>query len=273
MTNINLPSQFDSVIGLGLAQKVYRHSWFSKFAAVSAILAGSVISLFFFYFAYVYPTTFPDVAATNTPALYVMGGVGLLVTLYGAWRLLVGWSICAVLYPDGLAFFNGSEVLIFRWPDVAAIKMQVVQYSAYHVIPVGASHTYTITNQNGQIIKLDDQLGKVQELFEVVRKAVFPILMKRSVEALASGQTLTFGSITLSKAVGVQKGNKLYHWNELGRVSVDNGVVNIRPRKGGLFGGIRAPVSNIPNVDVLVTLLRQSFQTQRPASPLEVLDL
>jgi hypothetical protein len=166
-----IPSSLQSVAGLGEPERVYTQSRSSK--VVNAIACACVLLLAIgtgFWGLVIYPQVFPAVAQTNVPCILGFAILVLLGALYWALRIIFRRSKAVVVYYDGFAYFDGKKARTFRWSEIASITMNVVQMSYYGAIPAGTMHNYTIVDQAGTKLKLDNTLSGVGKLFDCIRE-------------------------------------------------------------------------------------------------------
>lgn len=174
--------------------------------------------------------------------------------------MFLAWRESIVVYQDGFAHFDGKSLKTFRWSDITSLSMNVVRYMHYGVIPGGTERTYTLLDRDGQKFKLGNSLDQVQKFIEILREKIFPYLLNQSEQAYMAGQTIEFGPISLSRIHGLQIGKKNYGWGDIDEVRVNNGQLEIKSKKKGLFANGGASIASIPNIDVLLELVSQGTQ-------------
>ncbi len=257
MSSIPVPPQFQTVQSLGEPLSVYKGGGLMRWGSVLFCILGACLVPLVFYYALTYQETYPNVAAQNVPVLLIVGLLLALGLLLWAWRILARWTETAVVYAEGLAHYNGQRILVYEWNQIAAITAQVIQYRYYGIIKAGTSHKYTLTHLNGKQLKLDDHFHHVAELFDRIRERTFRPILTRCCQAYDMGDTVQFGAFAISQAQGVLKGKKSYPWSEIGDVSVIQGTVTIKPKRGGLFSGMSAPVAKVLNLDVFLAMVQE----------------
>ena len=114
-----------------------------------------------------------------------------------------------MLYKEGFAYFNGEEVIPFRWHEISAITMQITQTRYYGIIPGGTEQNYTILSQSGAHIQLSSALARIGELFGQIRKHSLPHILARHKQEFDSGQNVQFGPLAINK-FEIQEGKKSY---------------------------------------------------------------
>ncbi len=256
MPDLEVPPLFQNVIGLGKPERVHqaaklkRGCLFLFFVAICLLLAIVCFAAAF------------DRSVKVTPIMSIAAGCLFLIgVVYGSYIGLRRWNHIAVVYTDGLAYFNGRTILVFKWNEIASLTMHVVR-TYYTFIPVAKSHEYTITHLNGKKIVLDDTFNKVEDLFDHIRRQSFQPILVRSCQAFDSGDLVRFGACALGALQGIQIGKKKFAWQDVGKISVEQGNVIVNPKKGGLFGGASAQVRQIPNLDVFLTMANEMIKSQ-----------
>jgi hypothetical protein len=107
---------------------------------------------------------------------------------------------------------------------------------------------------------LDGTLAHVDQLLDQMRDQTLPFIMARSKMAFDGGQPVQFGPLSITKLQGLQKGNKIFAWADVGKITVSNGIVEIKPKKGGLFGSVSVAVESIPNIDVFFAMCEEMMK-------------
>jgi hypothetical protein len=118
------------------------------------------------------------------------------------------------------------------------------------------THVYRLVNRQNQRLVLSDVYTKVEELAIIIQEAILPGLYEQAARQYNAGQRLVFGPVTIDKA-GIQIGKKTYAWAEVRQVSIQRGILKVSKMEGGWFSGASAPVSVIPNLNVLLNIIHQ----------------
>lgn len=265
MNQIEIPSSFRSLIGMGEAVAIYESSLSLKLLGIFCclvVLPGGFYVLY--YGVAVYPSLHPETPIT---AFLFISLLLLAFGLYGIWLMIAKWGQMAILYKNGFAYSNGSEVFSFTWNNIAYITAWVVVMRVQGAIPVGTSRLYTIANQSA-LVKLDGSLNKVDQLANEIRKNAFPYLISKYKQEFDADKTLQFGSIFINKSEGVRKGNRKYKWIDMLGIRVANGGIEFVPKKHASLASFSArfsnsisdTVKNIPNIDVLLAMSNAMIQ-------------
>ncbi len=259
-----LPKEFAAVKRLGTPLELYPlHSRFLRrwgnFIIGMLILLGAIGTLLYGLWItvqdyYIYgPAILLRTLSLPTIIALVLFVAGSLA-LAAAYR---NWLKSAVLYEGGMAFADRHGLRAWRWDEIEELHSSVTRHY-FSAIYTGTSHRYIVTHRDGHMVTLDDDLQRVDRLAANLRERLVPVLYQRSAEAFNRGQEVTFGPVTVSKAVGLGAGKKAYLWTEIAAVAVKDGYLRVIPA-GNKTGprSLALPVAQIPNLEVLVSLVDQ----------------
>lgn len=232
---------------------------FSVLGSLVFLFAGAYV----FYYGLNYMNVYPDVAATNTPIIYGFAVILVAVGIYWSWSISSHWKDMAILYENGFAHFNGRDITSFKWNEITSIKIRITQLHVEHVIPAGKIREFTFESPAAKL-KLDGTLSKVEDLVQKIRANTMNFMVPRLMQELNSGKTLQFGPISIHKTEGVSTKRKKCAWKDVAHMRVVNEVVEITPKKNGLFGRISVNSWQVSNLDALFILseemIRQNSQ-------------
>lgn len=261
MTLLDVPPTFSSVIGLGAAQAMYPirkgTKWLNLVGAL-VFLGGSAVA-FLGGLVYTYSRWQdygPAVIVGSITAPLIIAAVLFLLGLITAWSAYANWRKAVVIYQHGLAYSDRKGVQTWRWDEVASFYAAVTRHYTNGVY-TGATHVYTIHKKNNTRLVLNDAITSVEEVAKNIREAIYPLLYQRYAQAYNSGQPITFGPVTLSKAGGIQIGKKAYPWEQVAKVTIQQGFVQVAKKGGGWFSGASVMASTIPNVDIMLSMIDQ----------------
>jgi hypothetical protein len=111
---------------------------------------------------------------------------------------------------------------------------------------------------------LNDSIKRVEAVARIIEEKTFSGLYSQASQSYNSGKKLAFGDVILDTG-GIRIGKKEYAWNQIERVFLRQGVLQIARKDGSFFKNARVPVAAIPNFRVLVSILDQvvGIQTGR----------
>ena len=184
--------------------------------------------------------------------------------LYFAWDNL-GYAIA--LFEGGIAVSDRRGLHAVRWEDVAEVWQSIVKRYVNGQYR-GTSHRYTLRTKDGKRLKLKGELSGVGEisgiggLGQAVQANVTRILLPQYAQALASGQRIKFGPVSLDLN-GIYYdglfGNKSLARAQIGGFSLERGSLAIKQKEARLDWA-SVPVSRIPNFFILCLLLERALK-------------
>lgn len=166
------------------------------------------------------------------------------------------------LYEHGLIAVgtNGATLMPYRWDEVS-----VLQNNVRHYRNGGYTHTtysYTLSSADAGAITLTGGFVGAAEWGPAIQEAVTAVQLPGAMAAVARGETLGFGDISVNRA-GIAAGNNSVAWHQLQEVRVKEGYVSLKVE--GRWRGIsRTAVAQIPNFFVFLALADR-LRTAPPA--------
>ena len=187
------------------------------------------------------------------PGIFAL--VLFLTGLAAGWWAFANWGKGVVVYERGFAVRDRKGIQVWRWEEIVSLTEAVTRpYSSE--ISTGMTHVYRLVNRQNQRLVLSDVYTKVEELAMIIRDAILPSLYEQTAQQYNAGQRLVFGPVAIGQA-GIQIGEKTYAWAEIQQVSIQRGILKVSKKEGGWFSGASAPVSVIPNLNVLLNIIHQ----------------
>jgi hypothetical protein len=255
---------FERVAGLGKLLDIFplRHRfigrWGYLFAGLVCLLGGATVLIYALAEAYRRYYQFGPAAVHPYLWIYLAAGSSLILAgMFFELSAYLNWPKAIALFEGGFTILDRSGLRSWRWEEITSVYASVTR-GMHRNAATGARHRYTLVDRNGKQIVLDDTWKRVDALAANVRERVAPRLYLHTADAFNRGETLRFGPLLMSKEGGIQLGKKAHHWKDILEVAVKDGFVVITPggeRKG--HKRERVPVSTVPNLDVLVSLLNQ----------------
>jgi hypothetical protein len=268
MTEVAIPPLFASVKGLGGPLRVHPLGDLNRWTRLFFSLASMAFALsIFLYGLAIYSRQFPP-----PPRQYL--AIPLLFAIlmfFGAFiwfrRIRMRWREAVVLYSDGLAYYDGRKILMFRWEDIAAIFTHGKSTHPFRFLQRKDKGGYTIVHQNGKVLKVGDHLQWADKLYEDIRLQVYHSILTRCCTAYDSGETVQFGPLKMNRGLGLITANKSYLWDEIGQVAIEQGRLHIKPKGNGWSTDYSAPIGLVPNVDVFMAMVNElaGLSGQSPA--------
>jgi hypothetical protein len=276
---------------------IRRHElWSLVLVGAIAVLAPAAYGITLAYYGY---TRYGPVAASAWSTPWLIAAAGLFAAWLSVFLLLVRRSRYGViLHRNGLYLGDvetppgGSPGRPFRrmpnlipWEAVTGIAVELIASTAGRP-PV---HRVFLHFQGGRRLSLAEALPKhsalaglfgpvcienLPELITRLKARLYPRLQPGLRAAFQSGKPVSFGK------VAVQQEGFIYHktlagflpartripWDKINRLTVQSGdlVVELENHKGRRFP--RIPVSKIPNLELLLTLIDSTQHWQSPES-------
>lgn len=196
----------------------------------------------------------------QSAALFVafMLGVSTLLFFWLASRAVremrLARSSSYYLFRDGLIARQGEINEVTPWDAVT-----VIWQAAYRRMVNGVSYTwyiYTLQYADGRTIKFTWRTAAMQELGAILVREVTNRRLPEALRSLEAGQTLDFGTFSLSRA-GLTYKKATLPWDDVRKVQVVNGTVRIDKAGKRLLSWAHENVARIPNYAVFMTLVER----------------
>jgi len=261
MTTSHVPEAFSDVFSLGAPVAVYpakKTSRWGSFLFMLIFFAGAGAALLWgAYNAYVRYLKFgPAIVIPSLTFPWILAAALFVIALVVAWNAYNNWKKTAVLYQNGLAYRDRQGLRVWRWDEFNSMTSNVTKHYT-NGIYTGTTHVYKLANKNGERFSVNDTITNVEGLATDIRQNIFPLLYEEYARAYNQGQACWFGSVKLSKEMGIQVGNKEYPWDQVEQVSIQRGVLSVKKKDGGWFSGASATAGTIPNLEVMLSIIDQ----------------
>ena len=218
-------------------------------AAVMVFLDGLLVT----YLAY--QKHGPAVIGDSLVVPGILAFVLFLAGVAAGWWAFVNWGRGVVVYERGFAVHDRKGFQLWPWEEIVSLTQAVTRHYASEN-STGMTHVYRLVNRQNQRLVLSDVYTKVEELAIIIQAAILPGLYEQAARQYNAGQRLVFGPVTIDQA-GIQIGKKTYAWAEVRQVSIQRGILKVSKTESGWFSGASAPVSVIPNLNVLLNIIHQ----------------
>ena len=230
-------------------------------------LGGAALSLalglvrWYFAFAHYGPSS---VWRWSLPFL----GVGAALLLLGSNSLVTTWSLGRLrirVYQGGLMLQRGRRQWTIPWNLITRIHTSSVRYRLPGL--TRRSHTeLTLYLDSPDLprlerdpapsrVRLTHALTDLDLLADSIKRQVYPGLLARYSRSFNQGNSLSFGSLVLTRD-GLRKGRQMLRWQDLGNVSLRQGVLALDPAAPGRYPRIRLPARQLPNVELCIQLIQ-----------------
>ncbi len=233
-----------------------------------------------------YPAKRPPLIAVAGVTAFAAGSLALAIVglVTGVWGLAILGLVFAVPFVILLfrnptfsrrlaarqvyVFENGfihtaasGPVGDYRWDGIASVLQKIVERYT-NGIHTGTTYLYTVTRQDGAVVKLTQFYDRVAELGQTIAREVTRVHLPRAIAALQQGHTVPFGDLAISSAGIVSARHGLLPWAELEEVRLQQGYVKLR-KAGKWLSWSHKPAAEIPNLFVFLTLADQLQRSAR----------
>jgi hypothetical protein len=240
--------------------------WISGLAGLVFLVLG--VGLFAYGGYTSYSLYFKHGPAVVSRSLFPYLLSSILALWVGVWCALAAIKRTGpriTLLEGGLEFQRDGQKVLWRWQDMASLRATL----RYNVgLTRRTEHVYTLVNNDGERLALDDTLQDVQKLAEHIRARLLPIAGSRALPAFYNGTELEFGRVRVAYKSGLVYGKMHLAWENMSQAVIHDGRFTIE-----MDGAPKTPkrinlaTDEIPNVDILLAIV-QKMIASRPLPPL-----
>lgn len=172
--------------------------------------------------------------------------------LYAAYTAIVYRNCYLLIYEQGVVYEQPNQKRVAYY-DELEIWQEITQLylDRFRLIPIGKeSERYTLRFPDGETVEtFQGSIGKKLQMMVVQHQ------LPQVLEAYNQGCTVQMGAIYLDQKGIIVQGKSVY-WSDVSRVDTIKGIMYVH-RSGDRFATVQIPVSDIPNLYVLLNLLEQ----------------
>jgi hypothetical protein len=163
--------------------------------------------------------------------------IGMAALVFGGALIALAWQTWIhkpkysyALYPQALVCVQNGTWTIVTWDEVA-------EFRGHYNWGSRAS----LVKRDGRELRLGEHILFPGRLYKEVERRLFPLLLRRAVEALDVGKRVWFGPIGVSRRGLTYKGKDI-EWHEIDRIDLasPNGAGGTGGAIGGLVGAMGA---------------------------------
>lgn len=186
----------------------------------------------------------------------VFGGVLILISLRFFWEAYKAWhsaqsKLRVYVCERGLIYTQkNTPPQPMGWESLLVWRSAVKLYQ--NAGPTGTTYRYTLQRDDGFHCTLDDDIKGIADLGNLISDSVTKARFPGYVQAYNAGQTLSFGTLTISTQ-GVGNGRELLPWSDVNDIDVQSGYIKVK-RAGGWFSWKTVAASSIPNLFIFLAL-------------------
>jgi hypothetical protein len=183
----------------------------------------------------------------------ILGLISFLIAL-GAFILFrVRRGHIAFAHAGGLTLHLGRGRHDFPWETLQDLRLSVVRYG-FPWWQWGSQSTALITTQQGKTLRLRGPLAELERFTGIVKHYLYPLRLDVYRKALASRQTIDFGSLQCTPS-GLMYRRKLYSWDTIQSAQLGAGRLRLAIKKDGKTRSLSIPVSTISNPDLCAQVI------------------
>lgn len=156
------------------------------------------------------------------------------------------------VYEHGLVRIRGKSVKVTRWDDIGAVWQRITR-NYYNGIYTGTTYVYTIQSKNGEKFKITNVYKDVESLGNIIQSEVTKRLLPSMVRAYQSGQTVSFGKLSLNPQGIIYKDRQL-PWNEIKDLKIERGFISVKKEGGRWFNWASVSAASVPNLFVFLAM-------------------
>jgi hypothetical protein len=255
-TNVSEP--YYSVSGLGPRHAVFRitanNGWISALIGTILVAGAGLFIIYAVFDTSVQVARYGPVVVVNTAFLpLVIALLLLLPGLLAIIKAITNWNKYVIVFDQGLGYSENNKIKTWYWKDVEWFYVSVTKHYN-NGIHTGNTNQYTLKKVDGTELKLDNKFERIEILGQLIGQKVTPYQYINLLNKIHAGQTVKLGRVSIHKDF-LTINKKTYTWDEVDTVEIQDGYAKIKKRGGGWFSGASAPVSSIPNIDALLTVL------------------
>jgi hypothetical protein len=201
-------------------------------------------------------TDSPVFVNTSPWYIYWPAALGAVLLLLGIWLLFTmarNWKTAAAVYEQGLALSDPSGLRQFRWDAVDEVRQSVTKYYR-NGVHTDTIYVYTVRTHDGRTLKFNNRFAQIQALGDAIQRNVSAALLPRYVQALNSGQRLSFGPLAIDRQ-GLYAGDKSLPWAEIEAVEIQNGAIAIKNAAGDWCNWAPVKLAQVPNFWVFYEII------------------
>jgi hypothetical protein len=238
----------EATAGLGRQQAVYRSS-----TRRNGLLAffGVLLLIGAFAAGYAFFTTDPKEPDREGMIVVAVICAAIGVPFVGIWLAQRGKTV--EVFEHGLVRIKGKKVRATRWDDISAVWQQITR-NYYNGIYTGTTYIYTIQTKTGEKFKITNVYKDIEALGNTIQSEVTKRLLPPMVLAYQSGQTVSFGKLSLSPQGLIYK-DKHLGWNEIKDLKIERGYISVKKEGGRWFNWASVSAASVPNLFVFLAMI------------------
>lgn len=195
----------------------------------------------------------PAAASTWGRTWFYLAGVLVILLLLYSLRRLIRAHRRVEVYTQGLKLYlPARRPLTIPWKNIAGVTTSTTR-DAFLGWKSKPKHSLTISTVHHGTRKIDHRFKQVQDLIEIVKEQVYPLLLPPLKTAFHQGKTIPFGRIQLSRR-GITVDQTKLPWSYIKGLTARDGqlIIKLSTQKER-----RIPVQDIQNIDLFIQLIKE----------------
>ncbi|MFO8036169.1 MAG: DUF6585 family protein [Anaerolineales bacterium] len=180
----------------------------------------------------------------------------IAILLYALWRIHHAHTWVKVYVRGIIVHRPPSRKRTLRWEEIAGLSTSTTKRS-FLGWKSGLRHTLTLHPTQGPSIQLNHRIKHLEDLIIILKKQVYPRLIKQLKEAFQANKDLHFGALSISKTY-LSYQEKDIPWTYIQGITAANGylIIRLSPQKH-----FEIPSEKIQNMELLVKLIKEEVQS------------
>ena len=211
---VNSPDDLRDALGRAIRTFPLRRSAWICWGTISTgvvSLSASALALVWFalHFYDRYYRFGPAIVEKEFPLPAVLIGLVALVGILATLKATTIWERQVILCENGLMVSDRRRKVYWLWQDITAFRASVARVYLIFFF-TGTRHRYTLHHAEGREIVLDDSYQDIEQLAELIRCNLFPLLLDKALSDFHAGKRISFGPVSLIRGGGLEVNNRLF---------------------------------------------------------------
>jgi Family of unknown function (DUF6585) len=187
----------------------------------------------------------------------------LLVFFFSAIALGLGWYVMhlwnreVVVYEHGFNFREGSSIADFQYDEVMSFRQKAERLRYFGGLFRRNVYTFTVRTHRDEVIKLTNLYTDIEKLGNNLEVGINSALHKKIRQALASGESVSFGESFEISDVGMTVDEQDLSWDEFESFGTKQGRLTLSSMTDEAWYQIS--LEDVDNLSLLVKILREKL--------------
>lgn len=180
--------------------------------------------------------------------VYVFVAIPIVAVVYAV-KGIIDCNLRVYTFTNGVIRAKGKTLDVIRYDQVAQVFF-ISRKGSYGTV----SYTLTLVRSDGATFKISNTIQYMNTLGSTVQSEVVRRHMPQALEAFKNGNTLPFGSLTVSFQ-GIGNGRGTLPWNMVQPIIIQRGYLIVKQvGQGSNFAKVR--VTEMPNLPVFLGVVK-----------------